>query len=174
MPRPRMQPGELGTVSYRQGKDGSVAARARVRDDAGAVHDLSRTAATEVDALGLLRRAAAELSTGVKALLGPDSTVAEACERWLTGLEVSGSVESSTLDSYENSVRQLVVPYCGAVRLRDLSVGRCDLIIQKVLAERSVSAGPEGQERPEPGVRLRCPARRHRAQPDPGRPAAAV
>jgi hypothetical protein len=45
----------------------------------------------------------------------------------------------STYENYEHTVRLALVPVCGGVMLEALTVGRCDRILQNLLAERGVS-----------------------------------
>ncbi|MBW4031997.1 MAG: tyrosine-type recombinase/integrase [Acidobacteria bacterium] len=140
MPRPRTPAGQLGTIQFTTLADGRIRARSRIRDDAGVIHPLKTLAATPDAALELLQRRAAVLSTGFEQLLSLDSTIAEACDVWLAEVRTSGRVEVSTLEGYQDSVRTVVVPACGAIRLRELSVGRADRILQRILATRSISA----------------------------------
>lgn len=140
MSRPKIAPGQLAAVEYTILAGGRVRARSRVRDDAGVLHPVKRVADTAEEALALLERRAAELSTGFEQLVTAASTIAQASAVWLEQLAAYGTVEGSTYDSYESTVRLIVVPTCGGVALRDLSVGRADRIIQRILAERGTSA----------------------------------
>lgn len=140
MPRPRTPAGQLGTIQYTILADGRVRARSRIRDDAGTSHPLRSLAATAGAARDLLQQRAAGPSTGFEQLLSIDSTIADACQVWLEQVRTSGRVEVSTLEGYQDSVRTIVVPACGGMILRDLSVGRADRILQRILATRSISA----------------------------------
>jgi integrase len=140
MPRPRTPAGQLGTIQYTTLAEGRVRARSRIRDDSGASHPLKAVAATADAALELLQQRAAELSTGFEQLLTVDSTIADACQVWLEEVRTSRRVEVSTLEGYQDSVRTIVIPACGGIMLRDLTVGRADRILQRILATRSISA----------------------------------
>ncbi|CAN5442026.1 site-specific integrase [soil metagenome] len=140
MPRPRNSIGDLGAIQFTTLAGGGVRGRARIRDDGGILHRVNRTAATRQEVIVLLRNAATEISTGVEELLRSDSTVADACAVWLVEVRTSARLAVSTLESYEDTVRNIVVPACGGITLADLSVGRCDRIIQRLLATRSISA----------------------------------
>jgi hypothetical protein len=131
MPRPRTPVGQLGTIHYTTLADGRVRARSRIRDDSGTSHPLKTVAATAPAALELLQQRAAALSTGFDQLLSVDSTIADACQVWLEEVRTSGRVEVSTLEGYQDSVRTIVVPACGGIMLRDLTVGRADRILQR-------------------------------------------
>ncbi len=140
MPRPRTPAGQLGTIQYTTLAEGRVRARSRIRGDSGASHPLKAVAATADAALELLQQRAAELSTGFEQLLTVDSTIADACQVWLEEVRTSRRVEVSTLEGYQDSVRTIVIPACGGIMLRDLTVGRADRILQRILATRSISA----------------------------------
>ncbi|WP_343924199.1 tyrosine-type recombinase/integrase [Rhodoglobus aureus] len=72
--------------------------------------------------------------------LTPSSTIAEACALWLIEKRRSQTVEASSIETYEATVRTVVLPACGAVTLQEMNAGRCDRIIQRVLDTRSPSA----------------------------------
>ncbi|WP_341998806.1 site-specific integrase [Microbacterium sp. LWH7-1.2] len=142
MPRPRIQAGEVGAVQITKLAGGRVRARARMRDDAGDLRQLKVTADTEEDARAELQRAAASLTSGGAGALTGSSTLAEAADAWLVhanGRADSGSLAHSTLESYESAVRLILKPVCGAVTLDQLTVGRCDRIVQSIMRDGSVS-----------------------------------
>jgi integrase len=142
MPRPRIKAGELGAVQITELAGGRFRARARMRDDAGELHPLKVTADTEYEARVELQRAAARLTSGGSGALTGSNTIAEAADAWLvqaTGRADAGSLAHSTLESYEAAVRLVLKPACGAITLDQLTVGRCDRIIQSIMREGSLS-----------------------------------
>lgn len=142
MPRPRLPSGELGNVDVTRLASGRYQARASTRDDGGALHRLRSSAATEEDARADLHRQARALSTGGPGTLSPLSTIADVVELWLSQILTRanvGSLSFSTYESYEVTARLVIVPRCGGVRLDQLTVGRCDRILQKILEEESIS-----------------------------------
>jgi integrase len=140
MPRPRTRAGELGSIQLTTLANGRIRARLHMRDDAGAPHHPQATGATEAEAIANVRRRAAELSTGASEEMCADTTVAQACSVWLAEVRAAGRIEVSSVEAYEDTVRLIVVPTCGALRLEELTVGRCDRIVRKVLDARSASA----------------------------------
>jgi len=158
MSRPRIQAGEVGAVQITKLADGRVRARARMRDDAGELRQLKVTADTEEDALAELRRAAALLTSGGAGMLSGSSTIAEAADAWLVhanGRADAGSLAHSTLESCESAVRLILKPMCGAVTLDQLTVGRCDRIIQSIMREGLTLEGAQSPGRARTGLRLR-------------------
>lgn len=143
MARPRTAAGELGAVQLTRLASGTWWARARMRDDAGALVQLRADGATEdVARTELLARGAA-LATHTKALVTGSSTIAEAAAVWLPTVRLraeAGMLSWSTYENYEVDVSLVVVPTCGGVSLEALTVGHCDRILQHLLAERGVSA----------------------------------
>ncbi len=143
MARPRIAAGQLGQVQVTLLARGSWRARARMRDDTGALVQLRAEGATaEAARTELLARAAA-LTTHTKSLVSGGSTLAEVAAVWLPTVRLradNGMLSWSTYENYEHTVRLVLVPACGGVTLEALTVGRCDRILQHLLAERGVSA----------------------------------
>ena len=142
MARPRIAAGELAQVQLTALAGGRWRARARMRDDTGALVQVRVDAATaDVACAELLAKAAAMTTT--KALISGSSTIAEAAAVWLPTVRTkaeTGMLSWSTHENYENGVRLVLLPICGDVTLDALTVGRCDRILQHLLAERGVSA----------------------------------
>lgn len=114
-----------------------------MRDDTGALVQLRADGATADTARTELLARASALTTHTKSLVSGASTVAEVAAVWLptVRLRAENSMLSwSTYENYEHTVRRVLVPACGGVVLEALTVGRCDRILQHLLAERGVSA----------------------------------
>lgn len=145
MARPKIAAGEVGQVQVTQLANGKWRARARMRDDSGELVQLRAEGPTESDAREELLSRAKTLMTHTKAIVTAGSTIAEAeaAEAWLPTVRVraeNGTLSWSTYENYETTVRLALVPVCGGVTLEALTVGRCDRIIQNLLADRGVSA----------------------------------
>ncbi|GAA4186994.1 site-specific integrase [Gryllotalpicola kribbensis] len=143
MARPKIVAGEVGQVQVTQLANGKWRARARMRDDSGELVQLRAEAATEDAAREELLSRAKTLTTHTKAIVTAASTIQEAAEAWLPTVKVraeNGTLSWSTYENYETTVRLTLVPVCGGVALDALTVGRCDRIIQNLLADRGVSA----------------------------------
>lgn len=141
MPRPRMRAGELGAVRISVRPNGQIQADARMRDEAGALRRLKVVRATEEAA----RRALADEAdairySGLGARLTARSTVAEACVVFLDEKRRGRSVEVSTLETYEFSVANVIVPECGSLLLTDLTVMRCNRLLDRIRDTKSLSA----------------------------------
>lgn len=142
MARRQLPAGELGTIDLKRLPSGRYRARASTRDDSGTLHRLAVTADTDDGARAKVRRQAMALSTGGSGALSPSSTIADAVELWLSQILTrakAGSLTYSTYESYETTARVILVPRCGGVRLNQLTVGRCDRILQRILEEETIS-----------------------------------
>ena len=142
MARPQLEAGTMGKVNVTLLAGGLYRARANARDDGGYLHQLSVTAGTEADARTALRKRAAAVSSGGVPDLLPSDTLADAIAAWLPQIRTrakSGSLAYSTYESYEVIARLLLVPRFGAVKLGQLTAGRCDRILQQLLADESIS-----------------------------------
>lgn len=143
MGRPRTPAGELGQIQVTALAGGRWRARARMRDDAGALVQLRAEGPSEEAARVELQAKAIAPTTHSKALVTGASTIAEAAAAWLPTVRLraeTGMLSWATYDGYEITVRLTLLPACGGVTLDALTVGRCDRILQHLLAERGVSA----------------------------------
>jgi integrase len=141
MPKPRLRAGELGVIQILTLPSGRVQARALLCDELGATQRIKASGATAEEASAALRsRAATVLHDTGGPQLGLDATVAEACAVFLQDKRRSGTVEQSTLEVYEASIRFVIVPTCGDLLLRDFTVRRCNRILTEIKTEKSLSA----------------------------------
>jgi integrase len=74
------------------------------------------------------------------ATLTGNSTVAQACAVFLDDKRHSGTVEVSTVETYESSIINVVIPECGELLLADITVLRCNRILQHIREGKSLSA----------------------------------
>ncbi len=141
MPKPRLRAGEIGGIQILTLPSGRVQARALLCDELGATQRIKASGATAEEASAALRsRAATVLHDTGGTQLGRDATVAEVCAVFLQDKRRSGTVEQSTLEVYEASIRFVIVPTCGDLLLRDFTVRRCNRILTEIKAEKSLSA----------------------------------
>ena len=141
MPRRQMRAGEVGTILIVILANGQIQAHARMRDELGALRRLKVGRATEEEA----RRALEEQSDLVRnGSAGPTltaySTIAEAGVVFLDDKRRSETVEVSTIETYEFSVNNVIIPECGHLLLTDLTVLRCNRILQHIRDTKSLSA----------------------------------
>lgn len=136
-----MRAGEVGTIRVVVLANGQIQADARMRDKFGALCRLKVLRATEEEA----RRALDEQSDLVRndstgPTLSAYSTIAEARAVFLDDKRRSQTVEVSTIETYEFSVNNVIIPECGNLLLTDLSVLRCNRILQHIRDTKSLSA----------------------------------
>ncbi|KGJ77575.1 hypothetical protein GY21_07300 [Cryobacterium roopkundense] len=120
MPRRRTRASEIGIIRIVVLANGRVEANARMRDEVGALHRLKAARGTEVEARRALQEQADLIrngSTGVS--LDAYSTIADAAAVFLDDKRRSGTVEISTIETYEFSVNDVLVPECGDLLLTD-------------------------------------------------------
>ncbi len=141
MARPRLRAGEIGRIRVVPLPSGLFQASALMRDEVGDSHRLKVSRATEAEArLALEERAAAIRFDGVGHVLDARSTVADAAAVFLATKRGSQLVEVSTVETYEHSVKHVVIPACGELLLVDLTVARCNRILQRIRETKSLSA----------------------------------
>lgn len=142
MARPQIPAGALGNMVVGILPSGRYRARASTRDDSGALQRLAAVADTADEARSEVRRQAMAIGTGGSGALSPSSTIAEAVALWLSQILTrakAGSLAYSTYESYETTVRVIILPRYGGIRLDRLTVGRCDRILQRILEEETLS-----------------------------------
>lgn len=141
MARPRLEPGEIGAIQIRTLASGRVQATAKMRDEVGELRRLKATGDTEDEArTGLAKQAEDIRYRTVGPVLGLDATIAQACEVFVYEKEQSQTVEDTTMESYRSTIRHVVNPACGNLPLKDLSVLRCNRILQSIREQKSLSA----------------------------------
>lgn len=133
----RLVPGELGKIGVSKYGKG-VMLGAMLRDEAGKAHRLRVTGPSYDVAHARLLERAALIMSGSDTTLTLDSTIADACAVWLEHVRADYDNEA-TIVRYESVVRAVIIPTCGALALRQVSVGRLDAIVRRLAAERSVS-----------------------------------
>jgi len=122
-----MGAGEVGTVRIVVMANGQVQAHARMRDEFGTLRRLKVMRGTEEEARWALReRADLIRHGGARPTLSANSTIAEAAAVFLDDKRTSQTVEVSTIETYEFSINNVIIPDCGDLLLTDLS-GRLHL-----------------------------------------------
>ena len=136
-----MRAGEVGSIRIVVLANGQIQAHARMRDEFGTLHRLKGTRASETEARRAIDEQADLLRNG---LAGPSltaySTIAEAAVVFLDDKRRSGTVEVSTIETYEFSVSSVIIPECGDLLLTDLTVLRCNRILRHIRETKSLSA----------------------------------
>lgn len=106
-------------------------ARCRVRDADGETRQVKRTGPSRSAAENALQSALSDRrSSGSGATLTGDAKLRDAAARWLEQRKAEvegGNLSPSTLDRYESAWRNDVEPALGSVRLRELTVDRCEV-----------------------------------------------
>lgn len=129
--RPRMSPGEQGKPWTERLGNGTYRARVRLRGRDGKTREMSARAATKSGALRELQRRLDDRQEVVVTPQGvtANQTVAELAAYWLAHRARPGrqrsraAIKPQSLAGYATSIRLLIEPNIGGVRLSELSVG---------------------------------------------------
>jgi integrase len=141
MSRVRTPAGEMGKVRIVVLASGQVQAHARMRDEFGEMRRLKVVGATEDEARRALEEQADKVRHGgTGPLLSKSSTIAQASAVFLDDKRRSQTVEFSSIETYEFSVNNVLIPACGKLLLTDLTVLRCNRILQNIRDTKSLSA----------------------------------
>lgn len=133
MPRPRLKPGELGTIRFDKEPNGRVSGRARTRGlDGEVIYLRARGWSEEIVAADLIRSAATRSEWFVSPITA-DSALAElvdSCDRELN-LDLD---ERPTVGRVElEALRVFVLPEMRELTLREMTVARIDQLLCKLL-----------------------------------------
>lgn len=131
--------GELGGVSYSARPTGGIQARARTRDAGGNLRRISATGTTREAAYAKLVEEARVLALR-RTELGGLATLSELLDTYLDAKHASGRVREQTLTAYARTARHLR-EVGGALPVADLTPGRVQELLGRVIERWSVSAG---------------------------------
>tara|TARA_B100000678_G_scaffold28077_1_gene20834 strand:- start:1292 stop:2545 length:1254 start_codon:yes stop_codon:yes gene_type:complete len=143
--RARLEPGELGRVSFER-RGNSLRGLARARDGAGNIQPLRATGATEDEIRADLARQAAALVYAADEW-SPRTTLGDTVERWLStqGRSPGGNrapkQQPQSVEVYTRAARGLVIPRLGMLRLEQITAGRLNEFLDRL------------QDEPRPGTR---------------------
>lgn len=158
MARQKLRAGELGTVQVMALPSGRFQARARLCDEVGKLHQLKASGTSPALAETALReKVDAVLNDSGEPTLSKDATITEAAVVFLYDKGRSGTVEDSTMEAYEASVRNVITPTCGDLLLRQL-------VRHGVCCRRSARPGSSTTSSPSTRYAMRgvCRCRRRR------------
>jgi hypothetical protein len=112
-----------------------------MRDEFGEMRRLKAVAPDESKACIALQEQAERIRCGdTGPMLSATSTIAQASAAFLDEKRRSRTVEFSSVETYEFSVNNVIIPVCGNLLLKDLTVMRCNRILQKIRDTKSLSA----------------------------------
>jgi integrase len=146
MPRPGRPPLPLGTMGeircYPLGK-GKFRAVANYRDFDGVSRQVGRIGRSETQARNRLREACRDRGrTDVDAEITRDTTVTALGEYWFSEIAVAvamGDKSPGTGRLYRDRLDRQVIPALGALRLREVTVSRVDLVLKRIREHHGVA-----------------------------------
>lgn len=140
--RPPLPIGAHGTITTVPVSPKLYEARCRYRDADGETRKVKRTGRSASAAKNNLQAALAERRLAAGSHITPDSRVRVAAERWFEQRRAerdAGDLAHNTLTTYEAAWRLYVEPALGGLRLREVTVARCE--IWKVELRKRKGAG---------------------------------
>lgn len=136
----KLKPGEHGEIFITTHTSGSQQARVRVRLLDGSVTEVSRSRQTAHAARLAVQ---AEIDTLLNAAKGsenlkPDDKVGKAARQWIDELRVrsrwpNAPVRPQTVDEYERTLGNHVIPALGKIRLNQLTLPMCQKLVDDIL-----------------------------------------
>ncbi|OZB80463.1 site-specific integrase [Microbacterium sp. 13-71-7] len=160
MGRPRLEPGELGSVSYTILESGRIRARCLIRNGAGDPLHISAVGRTAAEADTALHRKASVAWGSLILAFEPTITLRELAGYWLTEELEPSDRKQSTKEGYESILRLAILPHLGAFPMIKITAGVCDRFLK--MLRRDHANGYALNARAVLGLLLRF-ARRHEA-----------
>src|SRR3954452_12938742 len=143
MGRPALPLGTMGEIRCYKLASGKVRAIAYYRDYDGVTRQLERVGRTEAHARNRLKEACRDRGrTDSAAEITGDTTVTALAEAWYEEIDLAvraGDRSPGTGRLYRDRIDNQIVPGIGALRLREVTVGRVDRLLKTVRERHGVS-----------------------------------
>lgn len=131
MPRPPLPLGTWGHIVRTEAPDGRWVARCRFRDFDGRTRKVEAWGRTGAAAERALVSALKDRAAPSDDELTPDTTMARLAVKWLTEVD-AGALATNTRQRYREVAEQYVIPGLGAVRVREVTVGRVEAFLRTI------------------------------------------
>lgn len=142
MSRPPLPIGAHGNIKSKLIGPKLWLSQCRYRDADGETRQVKRTAGSRNAAENALREALADRRHAAGATLTPDSRIREAAALWFEQREAereAGDLAHNTLGVYRSSWRLHIEPALGGLRLREVTVSRCEAWQQELRRRKGSS-----------------------------------
>lgn len=134
MPRPPLAIGTYGRINSVRRAPGAWVAYARFRDVDGVTRQIERTGPTSAKAENLLKEAMRDRQL-VDDSITADSRIADVAAAWFED-EIAGQRAEQTVDIYQGTLRRVVIPSTGNVRVREFTVAHADRLLKLITKTR--------------------------------------
>lgn len=138
--RQRNAPGTIGNISVSQLKTGRWQADAWIYDHQRQRHRIRASAADPTEAVAELNRRANERLRNGHAQITADMTLADATHTWLQMVQSRTERYSRRTVKLYQTWAATIIDTSGDLLLRELTVGACDAIIERITVEQSLAA----------------------------------
>jgi integrase len=140
MARPPLPVGTWGKIRTEQLGPNRFCARARFRDYDGTTRDVEATGTTGPAAVRALQAKLRDRIAPNDDEITRETRVNTLADLWLDELIAEERVTPQTIDRYTTSLRTVIRPAVGNLRLREATVGRLDKVLREVAKDRPSAA----------------------------------
>jgi integrase len=140
MARPPLAIGTWGKIKTTKSTTGSYCARVRVRDHDGTTRDVKATGETGPKAISALKIKIRDRVPPNDDDITRDTTLKALADLWIDEITAEGRVQPQTIDRYKTSLRTVVLPALGNLRLREATVGRIDKVLRATATHHPAAA----------------------------------
>ncbi|MEU7779197.1 tyrosine-type recombinase/integrase [Micromonospora parva] len=140
MARPELPLGTWGKIRTQQLGPNRFRARARFRDYDGKTRDIEATGTTGPAAERALKVKLRDRTTPNDDEITRETRVSRLADLWIEEITTEERIAPQTIQRYETSTRNAILPALGNLRIREASVGRLDRFLRDIAKDRASAA----------------------------------
>ncbi|TNH29035.1 site-specific integrase [Micromonospora orduensis] len=140
MARPELPIGTWGKIRTQKLGPNRFRARARFRDYDGKTRDIEATGTTGPAAERALKVKLRDRTTPNDDEITRETRVSTLADLWIDEITTEERIAAQTIQRYETSTRNAILPALGNLRIREASVGRLDRFLRDIAKDRPSAA----------------------------------
>ncbi|RZU48822.1 site-specific recombinase XerD [Krasilnikovia cinnamomea] len=140
MARPPLPVGTWGTIRTEKLGPNRYCARARFRDYDGKTRDVEATGATGPAAVRALKEKLRDRVAPNDDEITRETHLSTLADLWIDEITAEDRLAPQTIDRYQKSLRTMIVPTLGNLRVREATVGRLDRFLREIAKNHPASA----------------------------------
>ncbi|GAB4107307.1 hypothetical protein GCM10028790_63260 [Micromonospora taraxaci] len=140
MARPELPIGTWGNIRTQKLGANRFRARARFRDYDGKTRDIEATGTTGPAAARALKVKLRDRTTPNDDEITRETRVSTLADLWIEEITTEERIAPQTIQRYETSTRNAILPALGNLRIREASVGRLDRFLRDTAKDRPSAA----------------------------------
>ncbi|MBT8225135.1 MAG: site-specific integrase [Dactylosporangium sp.] len=140
MARPELPIGTWGKIRTEKLGPNRFCARVRFRDYDGKTRDIEATDTTGPAAIRALKLKLRDRATPNDDEITRDTRMSRLAEQWIEEITAEERLAAQTIERYQTSLRNRILPALGNLRIREASVGRLDKFLRSIAKDHPAAA----------------------------------